>query len=364
MYIVFLFIIFGVFACSLGTLDFAVKGKVPKFSMGIFLCFLFAITWSARPVSMGTDTLAYADAYKNAPEIGGIVRNNFEIGFNFIMSAGKELGLSFFWFQFVCLFLAASLFLSAYFLVLKNYVFAISITLLSPFFFSLTINILRQGLAAGFLAVAVAAFLGRSRLLGGVLFLFAVSMHITALALFAFFILVLLFRRPSLLFFIVFAFYSAALSYIARNLEIVIDGFKYFGIDGKPLRRLVTYSTDPDSTRVGTAVLLDATLLAAVFYNLLRQRRLQGIDGYLDQYRQTFVLLLFSLFGLIFYVSFSDYGILSRLAIYTYFAIVVVFVKYFVSIRLRPRMVFALVFLLLTWIKLGLVFKSHGYFSL
>jgi hypothetical protein len=164
---------------------------------------------------------------------------------------------------------------------------------------------------------------------------------------------------------IVSTIYAAVLGYIASNLEIVIDGFKYFGIDGKPLRRLVIYSADTNnSTRIGTAVILDATLLAVVFYNLWRQRLRQDIDCYRDQYRPTLVLLLLSLFGLIFYVSFSDYGILSRLVNYTYFAVVVVFVKYFVSIRLRPRMVFALVFLLLVWIKLGLVFKSHGYFSL
>jgi hypothetical protein len=143
MDILLLFLVFGAFAFSLGTLDFAVKGKVPNFLMGILLCFSFAIIWAGRPVSMGSDTLAYAGAYKKASEIGHAANNSYEIGFNFIMSISKELGLNFSGFQFVCLFLIASLFLLAYSFMLKNYVFATAITLLSPFFFSLTVNILR-----------------------------------------------------------------------------------------------------------------------------------------------------------------------------------------------------------------------------
>lgn len=330
--------------------------------MAIGLCLVYSSLWVFRPLRVGPDTISYYRAYEDSLGFGYPSTNTFEPGFNFLISFSKALGFPFELFQFVCLLLISLLFFLAYRIAVKNYLFATAATLLSPFYSSLSLNILRQGVAAGFLAVAFASFVAGRKVSGTILFLVAGSMHVTAYAFAAFLLPALLVHRVSLLLVIFSCIFAVILGFVANNLEGARVIFEHAGIEGKPVRRLNTYISDPTSTSVGISTSLDIVLLI-LFYKVLKSGRVFRWQNFpfdlVGVYSKYFTV---ALCGIIFYIIFSDYAVLARIAVYTYFSGVIL-VSYFLACsNVSPKAVFAYLFLFVVWAKLGVGLYGRGDF--
>ncbi|MBK1872185.1 EpsG family protein [Marinobacter sp. 1-3A] len=341
--------------------------KDSSFSLSVFVVVLYSIFLASRPVEFGTDTEAYLRAYRGATGLIGFeVSNNFELGYNLLMSFFKQIGFNFPLF----VFFSSAIFLFVvvvYSRKLKvNEFFVISFVVLSSTLLSLYSNIYRQGLSLSFI-FAASYYLYKSKYFGFFVAGVAASLfHVTSIA----FLLILMYSKmlhnrkfyivlPAL----VFLFFAVVFVYL--NVGFVLSVFEFSGITGKSHDRLETYLSDNSSSGVGVGVLLSAMLLvlSLLMFRKLRGRvrvEMNGVEYDVNIIRYVFYVCLGSLF---FYVVFSGLGVISR--IYSYSIIFEAILSFFVfSFFLRGGYLLSVIIMmvLLFGIAVKFLFPIYLYF--
>ena len=113
--------------------------------IGIFVIFAYAITVGLRDSSVGSDSVNYRSSFESS--VGG----GFESGFNLIIIFLKYFSDSYhFFFAIIAILTGLLFFLAGKTLFTSRYVLLFTIFLITfPFFYSITSNVVRQGLAIG-----------------------------------------------------------------------------------------------------------------------------------------------------------------------------------------------------------------------
>lgn len=150
--------------------------------IGLLLILAFASYWGFRPLHVGTDTLTYVQAYSRLAwhPISGF-NNNWEVGYNLFMYLLHTLRFGAQAFLFFSIFLALLLVHLGIRAFGKYYLLILILILLNPATLSMSINIIRSGVAFGlFVSGAAALISGRRRLAVGLL-LMSIGFHVSAL---------------------------------------------------------------------------------------------------------------------------------------------------------------------------------------
>ncbi|PRB75438.1 EpsG family protein [Pseudomonas sp. MYb185] len=297
--------------------------KAASLGLSVFVASLYSLFIAIRPIEFGTDTEAYLRAYNGATGLLGFeVKNNFEIGYNLLMSFFKQIGVGFPLFVFFSsvIFL---LIIVAYSRKLKvNEFFVISFVVLSSALLSLYTNIYRQGLALSFV-VAASYYLYKSRYFGFLIAGVAASLfHVTSLA----FLLILVSAKilcnkggyVALPLLFVFFF---GVFFIYLNIDFVLSVFEFLGVSGKSYNRLEMYISDDSSSGVGVGVLLSGMLVVLSVLMLRKVGGRERVELGGVEYDVAFIryITYICLNSLLFYVVFSGFGVISRVYAYSIF---------------------------------------------
>lgn len=144
VYISFVLIIYGFCA-----VHFHKDGRDAQLFSGILMCIFYAAFWSTRDYTFGSDTLSYYSAYNDANDLTQFLdnSNSYEVGFNFILSLCKSLGLSFQFFLFLVNLIISLMFLFGFKRKTSVYLLATATLLVSKPMIGFSTNIVRQGIA-------------------------------------------------------------------------------------------------------------------------------------------------------------------------------------------------------------------------
>ncbi|MNZ17677.1 hypothetical protein D3C78_346710 [compost metagenome] len=190
------------------------------------LFMIVSISVANRPLSIGTDSYTYAITYKlNAL---GYYKAEFEPAYNFIMdnigAFTTDYKIFFFATSGILLFTSIAALTKAikeeqktnsidYFV----YFFVLSILFVSPFFFSLQVNILRHGLATPFILLAYIYLNNRKHIISLALFLIAINFHYSSIMYLAVAPIIFLSQRK-----IAFILISLSALYLTNTTSLVI----------------------------------------------------------------------------------------------------------------------------------------------
>jgi hypothetical protein len=289
----------------------------------VCVAFFYSIILGYRPSNFGTDNLAYMSVYDNATGLIDFrVSNNFEMGFNIWMSFFKQLGFGYNLFVFVSLFCSICIIIAYSRLFRLNSIFLVVVLVLSSTALGLYANGFRQGLSLSFV-VAASYYLYVSRYFLFFFFgVFASFFHVATVP----FVMVLLsakiISRLSLgVSLVAFIVVSSVVLLIKINVELVLIFFEYLGITGKAYVRLNTYIDYDSVSRVGVGAFLSGLLILLSLYILYLHK---GLDEFFVSGRAVRLSLLrYNFFicaiSLVFYISFSSYGVLARIYSYSIF---------------------------------------------
>lgn len=301
----------------------------------VCIAFFYSIVIGYRPPDFGTDTLAYMHAYDNATGLLGFhVSNTYELGFNIWMSSLKQLGFDFSFFVFVSVF-SSLLFIIGYSRLFRvNVYFVVAIVVLSSTALSLYSNGFRQGLSLSFV-VGGAYYLYASRYLFFLFFGFLAALfHIVTIPFFMILVSAKILSRLSLGWSLVaFLLASCIIILLQNNIELVLRVFEYLGYSGKAYDRLSVYIEYNSSSRVGVGVFLSGLLVLLSFYVLFKFRKFEffPVASQVVPLRLLSYNFYICAISLVYYISFSSFGVLARIYSYSIFfeALLIYFVVFY-----------------------------------
>lgn len=356
----YLYLMYAATLSFFASCDFIRFNLYFKVAVGIASCVLCSIVLGTRDMQFGTDTVAYFNAYQNFKIGSGLFQNNFEIGYNSIILFAKVFGFDFYAFQVLVIFVISIVFFWGFFSIAGKFLFCNSILLISPFFFSLSTNIQRQGLAVAFAFLALSK-IPKGRYFFAVFFAFvSINMHISAVLFFVV-CLVYLVVRQSLFRYLIVSFVTfGTLFFISNNLDFILSALEPFipriFIFQKVLDRLEIYSQNATSAKIGVAMFLDAILLASAFLVLWFVRIIKSRGALVDLAREEVLWYAFLISSASFslYIALQNFSIIGRVSVYGFPFLIVVLSVTLTYFKTQMSFLIAFVFAAIVSIKTGL----------